>query len=290
MAPDSVRIFTHFTSSIIESSVRVVSQQAHSVYHRLTYQASPDPRNVVVIGGSFAGLQLAKRLSQSLPSGYRVVLVEKNSHFNFTFNFPRYSVVGDERKAFIPYSGAFQRSPRGSWELIRDTACGVTDREVLLESGQKLPYAYLAIATGFQQALPARMTSADRCEACKDIRDLRAKIERADKIAVVGGGPVGVQLSTDIRSAFPDKDVLLVHSRHRLLTNFGERLSDFVASRLENMGVKVMLEERPRLTAKNVEGSTAGSGAAQEKGMLVFQDGRQVQFDLVVRTDSPPHN
>lgn len=198
MLPDSFRIFTNFTSAIFESSAKVVSQQAQAVYHRHTYQSSPDALNVVVIGGSFAGLQLAKRLSQSLPSCYRVVLIEKNSHFNFNFNFnfPRYAVVGDERKAFIPYSGAFGKAPAGSWQVIRDTASDISNGRVLLESGVSLPYAYLAIATGFRQSLPARMVAQERDDACKQIRELRAKITSAQTVAIVGGGPVGVQLST----------------------------------------------------------------------------------------------
>ncbi|KAF3361381.1 hypothetical protein VdG1_00003 [Verticillium dahliae VDG1] len=271
MAPDSVRIFTNFTSMIFESSAKIVSQQVHAVYHRYTYQASPDARNVVVLGGSFAGLQLAKRLSQSLPSGFRVVLVEKHSHFNFTFNFPRYSVVGEERKAFIPYTNAFGRAPEGSWVLLRDTVSGVADGVVLLESGQKLSFAYLAIATGSQQPLPARMVSSDRDEACTDLRVLRAKIKQAERIAIVGGGPVGVQLSTDIKSVFPHKDVLLVHSRERLLTNFGERLSNYVESKLEKMGIQVVLRERPQILPTMAKGAEVGHGDIQESGVLQFQ-------------------
>ncbi|KAJ3453722.1 hypothetical protein MRS44_017969 [Fusarium solani] len=282
MAPDSVRIFTNFTSMIFESSAKIVSQQVHAVYHRYTYQASPDARNVVVLGGSFAGLQLAKRLSQSLPSGFRVVLVEKHSHFNFTFNFPRYSVVGEERKAFIPYTNAFGRAPEGSWVLLRDTVSGVADGVVLLESGQKLSFAYLAIATGSQQPLPARMVSSDRDEACTDLRVLRAKIKQAERIAIVGGGPVGVQLSTDIKSVFPHKDVLLVHSRERLLTNFGERLSNYVESKMEKMGIQVVLRERPQILPTMAKGAEVGHGGIQESGVLQFQGGKQAEFDLII--------
>ncbi|WYZ42177.1 hypothetical protein EsH8_V_001072 [Colletotrichum jinshuiense] len=282
MAPDSVRIFTNFTSAIFESSAKVVSQQVHATYHRLTYQASPASRNVVVLGGSFAGLQLAKRLSQSLPSGYRVVLVEKNSHFNFTFNFPRYSVVGNEKKAFIPYTDAFGKAPEGSWELIRDTVVGVADGEALLESGQKLSFDYLAIATGFQQPLPARMISSNRDDACTDLRSLRSKIKQAKRIAIVGGGPVGIQLSTDIKSAFPDKDILMVHSRERLVNRFGERLSEYVESKLEIMGIQVVLNERPDVLQQKAEGTEVDFRITQGCGTLRFQNGKEEEFDLII--------
>jgi NADH dehydrogenase FAD-containing subunit len=50
-----------------------------------------------------------------LPSGYRVVVIEKHDHFQFTWALPRFSVVsGHERKAFIPYHGYLKSSPTGS--------------------------------------------------------------------------------------------------------------------------------------------------------------------------------
>lgn len=227
MAPDSIRIFTNFTPLFFESSITLLRQQCRVLHHRRTYRASADALNVIVVGGSFAGLQLAKRLSQSLPSNYRVVLVEKNSHFNYTFNFPRYAVIGDagrERKAFVPYTNVFKASPEGSWAIVRDRVTEILGGEVLLQSGQRLPYSFLAIATGVHQPLPAKMVSVERDEACAELRQLRAKIEHAESIAIVGGGAVGVQLSADIKSAFPSKDVTLMHSRERLLNGFGPRL------------------------------------------------------------------
>ncbi|KAJ6033193.1 Fe-regulated protein [Penicillium canescens] len=281
MAPEYIRIFTNFAPVIFESTITIASQQIRALHHRLTYHASPDTRNVVVIGGSFAGLQLAKRLSQTLPSGFRVVLVEKNSHFNFTFNFPRYSVVGEERKAFIPYNDAFRRAPEGSWVLLRDTVTHVTDGEILLQSGQKLPFDYLAIATGLQQPLPAKMLSPHKDEACADLRSLRVKIQRAARIAIVGGGAVGVQLAADIKSAFPTKEVALIHSRERVLNSFGKRLSDFVEAKLDEMGIKVMLKERVHIPSMT-RGAGAVYGGIQQNVALIFQDGSETEFDLII--------
>ncbi|CAG8893665.1 unnamed protein product [Penicillium egyptiacum] len=281
MAPEYIRIFTNFAPVIFESIITIASQQIRALHHRLTYHASSDARNVVVIGGSFAGLQLAKRLSQTLPSGFRVVVVERNSHFNFAFNFPRYSVVGEERMAFIPYNDVFRGTPEGSWVLLRDTVTHVTDGELLLQSGQKLPFDYLAIATGLQQPLPAKTLSPHKDEACADLRSLRMKIQRAVRITIVGGGAVGVQLAADIKSAFPAKEVALIHSRERVLNSFGKRLSNFVEAKLDEMGIKVMLKERPHMQSMHI-GAGAVYGGIQNGVALVFQDGSEKEFDLVI--------
>ncbi|KIJ19554.1 hypothetical protein PAXINDRAFT_166669 [Paxillus involutus ATCC 200175] len=72
---------------------------------------STDERNVrtvAVLGGSYGGYRAAQVLAAGLPSGWRVVLVDRNSHFNHVYNLPRYAVLsGHEHKAFIPYDNLF---------------------------------------------------------------------------------------------------------------------------------------------------------------------------------------
>ncbi|KAH7886653.1 hypothetical protein F5I97DRAFT_1869133 [Phlebopus sp. FC_14] len=65
-------------------------------------------RTVAVLGGSYGGYRAAQILAAGLPRGWRVVLVDRNSHFNHVYNLPRYAVLpGHEHKAFIPYDNLF---------------------------------------------------------------------------------------------------------------------------------------------------------------------------------------
>ena len=148
----------------------------------------------------------------------------------------------------------------------------VRDGEVELASGKCVPYAYLAIATGATQSPPAKLLSSQKVEACAELRVLQARIEKAERIAVVGGGAVGVQLSADIKSFYEDKKVVLIHSRERLLSSFGERLHEFVVGKLGALGVDVLLGERPEVP---------GDGKWQS-AVLTFKDERRQMFDLVV--------
>jgi NADH dehydrogenase FAD-containing subunit len=273
MSSDKIRLFTRYLPILLKFALKFLYQRLQSTIHRRTYRSLPSPQNVLVIGGSFTGLWLARRLTESLPSGYKVILVEKNSHFNYTFNFPRYSVLqGHEQKAFIPYEGLFENAPGGIFEQIRDEVVCVRDGEVELASGKCVPYAYLAIATGATQSPPAKLLSSQKVEACAELRVLQARIEKAERIAVVGGGAVGVQLSADIKSFYEDKKVVLIHSRERLLSSFGERLHEFVVGKLGALGVDVLLGERPEVP---------GDGKWQS-AVLTFKDERRQMFDLVV--------
>lgn len=274
MPSDTVVLaFNHFGESL-KYALRLLTQRMTALVHRYTYRASESPRHVVVIGGSYAGLYLAFRLAESLPIGWKVILVEQNSHFNHTFNFPRYSVLqGHEQNAFVPYAGLFSNIPQGVFEQVHNRAVGIEDGLVELASGESIQYEYLAIATGATQSPPSKLLSLEKGDACGEMKALQDKIKEAKTIALVGGGPVGVQLATDIRAFYPEKDITLVHSRAHLLNNFGVRLHDYVMEKLRKSGVKVVLKERPVLP-KTVP---------WEDAKMMFKDGSKHDFDLVVR-------
>ncbi|KAJ6502105.1 hypothetical protein C8R45DRAFT_1060508 [Mycena sanguinolenta] len=254
---------------------RAVYVRYSAFLQRWTYKALPDAKNVVVLGGSFAGLGLVKALASTVPTGYKVVFIDKNSHMNFSFTFPRFSVVpGYEHTAFIPYDGIGKGSPAGLVTRIQDTVVGLTDTHVLLASGREIEYEYLAIATGSSQPLPVQVSSTEFLPACKELQSVQASIKASQKIAVVGAGAVGVQLATDIKSFNPEKDVTLIHSRSQILNAFGKRLHDHVLPILQNeLKIRVLLNERPQLPKDK---------ALLKEQTITFSYGHEESFDLVI--------
>jgi apoptosis-inducing factor 2 len=83
-----------------------------------------------------------------------VLLIEKNSHFQHLFAFPRFAVATgvETHKAFIPYvPGAFAGCPPGSGTVVQAKAIGLNnsavqlDRQVLLDGKNldSIPYSFL---------------------------------------------------------------------------------------------------------------------------------------------------
>lgn len=276
MISDKIRLYTLFIKFLIPYALSACYRRVKKAFHRWTYKAVDVPLNVVVLGGSYAGVELCRRLTESLPTGYRVVLIEKNSHFNYTFNFPRYSVLkGHERRAFIPYDGICRHAPAGIFQRVCDTATMVTEHSVHLASGEEIPFVYLAIATGSWQPSPARLQSTTRDGACAELQGLQEAVESAQNIAVIGGGAVGVELSSDIKSYYPEKSVSLIHSREKLLPRFGPRLHDYTTNAFNKLGINAILGERPHMT-QNVD-------SEKSQHELHFSDGQSKAYDLVVR-------
>jgi apoptosis-inducing factor 2 len=269
MVSDKIKFIFKVFKFFIPFSIQALYRQISIVQHRWTYQAVPFAKEVVVIGGSFAGVQLARRLSESLPTGYKVTMIEKNSHFNFLFNFPRFSVLPRrEQQAFIPYDGIVRAAPPGALRHVRDTVTAVTTDQIYLASGEEISYAFVVIATGSTQPLPAKTVATDRDEACAELRTVQDNIQQAKSIAVIGGGAVGVELVSDIKSFYPDKEVSLFHSRNQLLPRFGPRLHDHVLQTLTDMGIHVILNERPQLIS--------------DQKSIQLADGRVAAFDFIV--------
>jgi NADH dehydrogenase FAD-containing subunit len=273
MAFDTIRLLVKYSPFILKFAFRQLIQRVHAIIHLFTYIPTTNPKHVVIIGGSFAGIHLGKRLAESLPSGYKVLLIERNSHFNYVFNFPRYSVVkGREERAFIPYDGLGKGKPKGAFEFVRGMVREIRDGEVILEDGRGFEYEFLAIATGVTQLPPAKLVGTLKQEACSELKVLQDRIFGSKTIAIVGAGPVGVQLACDIKTFNPEKEVTVIHSRKQLLPSWGLKLHTYVREKLEWLGVEVLLGERPDLPR----------GFNWETEELGFSDGRRRRFDLIV--------
>ncbi|KAJ4334038.1 hypothetical protein N0V95_009272, partial [Ascochyta clinopodiicola] len=212
------------------------------------------PKNVVVVGGSYVGLSVAESLAKTSQDRFRVLLVEKNSHFQHLFAFPRYALTTkvDTHKAFIPY----QKSRLGQEGLIiQAKALQLTKEEVILDrevelDGQKtnrISYAALAITTGTKLSPPSTLPGSEKLDGTTYLRQHAAQVEASKRIVIIGGGAVGVQMATDIKQLFPEKSVTLVHSRAHVMNKFHPQLHAVVQQRFDELGVQTVLGKRVKL-------------------------------------------
>ncbi|GKQ41836.1 NAD(P)/FAD-dependent oxidoreductase [Streptomyces sp. A012304] len=193
--------------------------------------------DVVVIGGGYAGVRLAKRLDATA----RVTLVDRKEVFFHRIASLRAGVHPEwTATPFIPYDRLLTHGRVAVGKAVRiDT----TERQVALATGERLSYDVLVIATGADYPEPARFTGTTTEEAVKSFAEHQQKVATAEHILVVGGGPSGVELSAEVRLARPDARVTLAHSGAELLNTTGSaRAGRKARAWLESHGVEVRLD------------------------------------------------
>lgn len=232
-------------------------------------------RNIVIVGANFAGYRVSQIIAKNLSprSPYRIVVIEPNSHFHFTWVLPRFCVVkGHEHKAFIPYGGYLDGVIEGSYRWIQDKVIDIDRTTVRLQgSGESIPYEFLVIATGagVQDGLPSRVNTTEKTEGIKRLQGMQKRLESANTVVVVGGGAAGVEVATDAKDLYPEKHIILIHSRDAVMHRFGKGLQESAREGLERLGVELILEER-------VVNEDAASG------VVTLRSGRQITCDFFV--------
>ncbi|KAK1574082.1 uncharacterized protein LY79DRAFT_640394 [Colletotrichum navitas] len=247
-------------------------------------------KNVVVLGGSYVGLGAVKELAASLPASHRILLVEPHSHFHHLFAFPRFSVLPNhEHKAFIPYTAIFARSSDPSrHQVIHARAHSLHHNSVVLDrdwqGSTEIPFDYLVVATGTQLPAPGTMQHDDKLSSIKYLQSYQGSVIKASSIVLVGGGAVGVQMATDLKELYPDKEITLVHSRDCLMPLYHSKFHEILKSRFDELGVKLITGTRAVFPPVNLDQDDT-------KVVLKLTNGQELVADLVIpATGQKPNN
>ncbi|KAI5920985.1 hypothetical protein F4810DRAFT_680490 [Camillea tinctor] len=265
-----------FLSILSRSLAQRLCLLSHRTFGSSSSDEEPGSRNIVVVGASFAGHHAARTIAASLLPGspYRVVVIEPHDHFHFTWVLPRFCVAdgGHEHKAFIPYGPYLAAAPAGTLAWVRDRVASVGRDAVRLEGRDvELPYEFLVVATGSgaADALPSRVGADGKEEGIRRLREMQERIREAESLVVVGGGAAGVELATDAKDKYPEKKVVLVHSRDEVMHRFGPELRDAATKGLKELGVELITGDRV-------------VGEDTERGIVTLRSGKEIPCDYLV--------
>jgi NADH:quinone reductase (non-electrogenic) len=225
--------------------------------------------HVVIVGGGFAGLYLARDLAR-VP--VRLTVIDRTNHH--LFQPMLYQVATAALSApdiSYPIRSVLRRQRDTEVLLAEVLDVNPAARDIGLSDGSRISYDYLVLAPGARHAYfghPEWEALAPGLKNLEDAGEVRRRIllafERAERepdpaarqghltFVVVGGGPTGVEvagaiaevarfaLRRDFRRIDPrDATVLLLEGGPRLLTAYPPRLSDRAKQHLRRLGVDV---------------------------------------------------
>ena len=236
-------------------------------------------KNIVVVGGGFAGTTLARALERRLPAGHRVVLVSEESYT--TFNPMLAEVVGASvfpEHVVAPIRQMLNRARGSQFIMGRVTDVDIDQRLVTMSTlagRHQLGYEHLVFAFGTrahldlvpgmaQHALPLKLVG-DAMHIRNRVLQRIARIElegdpgvrrRLGHFIVIGGGFSGVEVAGELADFlrgilrfYPrvDRDelkVTLLQDAQRLLPELPESLGRAAARSLESRGVDTQVGAR----------------------------------------------
>ncbi|KAJ1952475.1 hypothetical protein GGI12_006235, partial [Dipsacomyces acuminosporus] len=179
--------------------------------------------NVIVVGGSWAGIRAIKSLlhiNHTTCPNLNITLVEQRTQYFHKSGIVRGMVDDDyAENLFIPYKRLFSDSEilTSNHRLVCGRLSQVHNNFVELEGGRRLFFDYLILATGAQyQSLPVAQASSIE-ESRMLFSSMRDAIQRANRILFVGGGAVGVGMCGEVAEKFPNKTIMIAHARRHLL-------------------------------------------------------------------------
>ncbi|KAL2815861.1 hypothetical protein BDW59DRAFT_153591 [Aspergillus cavernicola] len=251
-------------------------------------------KNIIVVGGSYVGKTTAQELARIVPNTHRILLIEPHSHFHHLFAFPRFAIVpGQEHKAFIPYSGLFSSiSNPTKHAVIQARVLSVQPHHVKLDrewegSGQ-VPFEYLVVATGTRLSEPAGMKDNDKLASVAYLQKHQADIKQAKSILIAGGGAVGVQMATDLKEYYPDKEITVVQSRPHLMPQYHPKLHELIKGRFDELGIKFITGSRVKVPSTGFPTTTPfpvhltdGTKLPSEFDFVILATGQTPNTDLL---------
>ncbi len=260
--------------------------------------AGGGPRRVLIIGGGFAGLECAQQLAND--SRFEVTLVDRNNHHLFQpllYQVATASLAAPDIARSIRQVLAKARNVTVLMDEI--TSIDPVAKQAVGKSGTVFEFDTMLMAAGARTGYFGRDEWAQHTLGLKTLADAQsirrtvlANLERAElttdmaernrlmTVAIVGGGPTGVELAgafsdlihRSLKSNFRRIDtgklrVILIEGSDRILETYDLDQSEYTRQRLTSLGVEVWTNTR-------VVDVTAGK--------LHLKDGRVLEAEAII--------
>nr|SBO97602.1 NADH dehydrogenase [Nonomuraea gerenzanensis] len=220
---------------------------------------------IVVLGGGYGGSKVARLLDDVAD----VTLVDPSDAFMHNVAAWR-ALVEPEwlDRIFVPYRRLLTHG-----RFLRDHAVAVDGTRVTLASGAVLRPDHLVLATGSAYPFPAKAGKPDAELAKAEARAAHEALAGAERVLLVGAGPVGLELAGEIKATFPGKHVTLADAAPDILPGpFEQELREELRRQLDELGVELKLGSPLRELPEAPPATAAPIAIATEAGEKLTAD------------------
>jgi len=224
---------------------------------------------VLIIGNGMVSHRLCDRLVSSARRGPRPKVIVLGEESRPAYDRVRLGeMLRGRRATSLSLASPAWYEERGIDLVLGDPAVSI-DREkrvVTTGSGRAFPYDHLVFATGAAPVVPA-FDIADPegvfvIRTTQDLERLRDRAKGARRVAVIGGGLLGLETAKSLQDASLDVTVV-ESSSHLMARQLDDEAADLLKSKLEVAGMTIVV-------GAQVERITSTTGATPARQQIVF--------------------
>jgi len=238
-------------------------------------------KKVVVIGGGIAGISLIKEIEKSNNEEIDIMLIEPKDYMEVPYGMLR---------ALVDPNGYGRKVRKRISEIIdskhvQSKVVELKDNEVHLNTGEVVEFDYAVIATGSSAKgfADLKVRNQQNIETrTKQWEGYAHDLKKAKKVAIIGGGTVGVELAGEIAEYYSEKEVVIYQRGSRLLNHLPVKASNKAYMVLSDLGVKIILNSSVTcLEKEDVFVVKDLSGNEQEYDRVYKSFGNQYETEFI---------
>ncbi|CAO3684102.1 hypothetical protein G6F70_001935 [Rhizopus microsporus] len=222
-------------------------------------------KKLVILGGGAAGFMVAVRLRRSKISDMDVVLVDNKAFFEYTpaLCSVLYEKTDEEfQRHFMDITFDYETTlKKMNVKFVLGSVQDLKDNQVLVATSEdeviRIDYDYVTICTGSSYADPWKTNDITYTLSLETrlayLKEQRQAYLTADSILCIGGGPVGVEVVSEISYRSPQKAITLINSGEQVLSSAPANLGKHAQRILEHReNIVLIMNEKAEKKAENV--------------------------------------
>ncbi len=226
--------------------------------------------DIVIVGGGPAGVTCAISAKNTYPDK-QIVIIRKESKPMIPCGIPYVLHTLDEVIDNILPDTPLNAN---NIEIINDEVLGRTDHKLILADNEEIEFEKLVLAVGSKAVMPkiegANKQGVFLVRKNKDyLEKLKLNVNKAKKIAILGGGYIGVEVADELLK--DKKDVTIIEMQQTLLPTMDEEFGEKLRLIIEENGGKI-------ITGKSVQ-KILGD---EKVNSVELNDGSIIDCDLLI--------
>lgn len=227
--------------------------------------------NYVLVGNSAAAVGAVEAIRKNDKEG-RIIIISNEKYHTYSRPLISYLLLGKTTEEKMKYrSNSFYSD--NNCELMLDktvVSIDVNQKQVILESGEKVSYDKLLIATGSTPFIPPmpgieKVKNKFTFSTLDDAKALEESLGENSKVLIAGAGLIGLKCAEGISKR---ADITCIDLSHKVLSSIlDDQGSEIVKKHLEDNNIKFHLEK------KIVE---------LKENSAILDDNSEIPFDVLV--------